>query len=78
MLSAGLSKSFVVRTDASDAGLGAVLLQDQGFGLQPISYASKKLSSAEKNYSTIEKECLAMVWAVQKYSQFLFGQKFVI
>jgi len=73
-----LALPFVLRTDASDVGLGAVLLQDQGFGLQPISFASKKLQSAEKNYATIEKECLAILWAVKKFSQYVMGRKFTI
>ena len=71
-------KAFVLRTDASDVGIGAVLLQDQGFGLQPVGYVSKKLNSAEKNYSPIEKECLAVVFGIQKYSPFLAGRKFVV
>lgn len=69
---------FVLRTDASDEGLGAVLLQDQGEGLQIVSCASKKLLPAERNYSTIERECLAIVWAVKKYSPYLYGQSFTV
>lgn len=72
------SKEFVLRTDASDIGLGAVLLQDQGFGLQPLACASKKLNPAERNYSPIEKECLAVVFGIQKYSQFLMGRHFKV
>ena len=72
------SKEFVLRTDASDVGLGAVLLQDQGFGLQPLACASKKLNSAELNYSPIEKECLAVVFGIQKYNHFLLGRHFTV
>jgi hypothetical protein len=68
----------VLRTDASNFGLGAVLLQDQGQGLQPIACASKKLNSAEVAYSTIEKECYAIVWGVQKFEAYLYGQHFII
>ena len=51
-------KTFVLRTDASDYGIGVVLIQEHGGKLFPICYARKKLSDAERNYSTIEKECL--------------------
>ena len=61
-----------------DEGIGAILCQDQGQGFQPISCASKKLSKAERNYSTIEKECLALVWGVQKFAQYLYGRTFVV
>lgn len=67
---------YVLRTDASDRGMGAVLLQDQGRGLQPVAYASKKLSSAERNYATVEKECLATVWGIQKFERYLYGRQF--
>lgn len=43
-------RKFMLRTDASDMGIGAVLLQDQSMGLQPIAYASNKLIPAEKHY----------------------------
>ena len=69
---------FVIRTDASGIGLGAVLLQDQGAGLQPIAYASKKLSGAEKHYATIELECYAVVWGIRKFYPYLYGRQFVV
>ena len=69
---------YTLRTDASDVGLGAVLLQDQGQGLQPIAYASKKLSPAQRGYSVIEKECMAVVWGVKKFEPYLYGTHFVL
>ena len=69
---------FVLRTDASDRGMGAVLLQDKGTGLQPVAYASKKLNGAERNYATVEKECFATVWGIQKFERFLYGKHFVL
>ena len=71
-------KTFVLRTDASDTGLGAILIQDQGFGDQTIGCASRKLNSAEQNYSTVEKELLAVVWGIQKFSPYLYGREFVL
>ncbi|XP_076461701.1 uncharacterized protein LOC143294155 [Babylonia areolata] len=73
-----LSCQFVLRTDASDRGLGAVLLQEKEGVLHPVAFASRKLSGTESHYSTIEKECLAVVWATDKFQQFLYGQQFVL
>ena len=56
---------FVLRTDASDIVVRAVLLQEfEGEGRLSIAYASKKLLSREKNFSTIEKECLGIIWGI--------------
>ena len=73
-----VDRPFVLRTDASEEGLGAVLLQDHGAGLQPIAYASKKLTGPERNYSTIEKECLGVVWGVKRFEPYLFARSFVL
>ncbi len=73
-----LSKPFVLRTDASDLGIGAVLLQEHSGVLFPVAYASKKLLAREKAYSTMEKECLAIVWAVRKFRVYLYGAPFVL
>ena len=56
-----ITKPFILRTDASNTGIGAVLLQDYDGLLFPVSYASKKLLKREQAYSTIEKECFAIV-----------------
>ena len=57
--------------DASDLGIGAVLLQEHSGVLFPVAYASKKLLAREKAYSIMEKECLAIVWAVRKFRVYL-------
>ena len=72
------AKPFVLRTDASDVGIGAVLMQDHDGKLFPVSYASRKLSPRECKYSTIERECLAIVWAIQKFRVYLYGREFVL
>lgn len=44
----------------------------------PVEYLSRKLLPRERSYSTVEKECLAIVWAVQKWHPYLFGRRFEI
>lgn len=68
------TKPFVIRTDASNVAIGAVLLQGEKNDEHPVEYASRLLSSAERNYSTIEKEALAVVWALNKFRGYIEGQ----
>jgi hypothetical protein len=75
------SRPFIVRSDASNTGIGAVLLQPQperDGQLHPVLYASRKLLDRETRYSTVERECLAVVWAVDKFHRYLLGRHFVI
>ncbi len=73
-----LNLPFVVRTDASSSGVGAVLLQVVDGTLHPITYISRKLLEREMKYSTVERECLAIVWAIGKLSKYLWGKQFVL
>ncbi|KYO46394.1 hypothetical protein Y1Q_0006949 [Alligator mississippiensis] len=71
-------KPFYVATDASDVGLGAVLLQEHEETRHSVVYLSWKLIPWEQNLSSIEKECLAIVWALNKLKPYLWGQQFTV
>ena len=61
--------------DASAYGLGAVLLQHhEGEDWKPVMYVSKSKSETEKCYSQIEKEALALVWACEKFADYVIGK----
>ena len=62
---------FLLQTDASGEGIGAVLTQMVNGEEHPIAFVSRQLSKAEKNYSATEWECLAVVWAVTQFVEIL-------
>ena len=66
-----VNKSITLQVDASQHGLGACLFQDD----HPVAHASRALSEAECNYAQIEKELLAIVFACEKFYQYIYGQK---
>ena len=72
-------KPFVLQTDASNRGVGAVLSQRDGNGEDyPIAYFSRKLLPREERYSTVEQECLAIKLGVQAFRVYLLGRRFTI
>ena len=66
--------STTLQTDASKKGLGAVILQDT----TPVMFASRALTGVEKNYQNLERECLAMIWGMEKFHYFLYGKQFTL
>ena len=64
-----ISKPFTLQVDASDL---VIVLQEENGKKVPVAYASRKLKQSERSYAVIEKECLALVWAVQKFSRYLY------
>ena len=72
------SLPYVVHTDASGFAVGAVLMQDQGKGLQPIAFLSKKMLDAETRYPVHEQELLAIIHALSSWRHYLSGRKFKV
>ena len=72
-------KGFIVQTDASDRGVGAVLTQVGVDGQEhPVGYFSQKPLPREQRYSTIEKECLAIKLSLDAFKVYLLGRNFVV
>ncbi|GFT18930.1 transposon Tf2-9 polyprotein [Trichonephila clavipes] len=75
---ADFSKPFLIRADASNYALGAVLLQGEDKEEHPVEFASRLLNPAERNYSTTEREALAVVWAVNKFRGYIDGASITV
>ena len=67
-------KEATVSSDASEKAIGEVLLQ----GGHPVRYVLRKLTPAEKNYSNIEREAMAIVFVVTRLLQFFLGRRFTL
>ena len=72
LLAPSFDKEFKLAVDASDVGAGSVLLQEDDNGVDhPVCYFSKKFNKHQRNYSTIEKECLSLILALQHFEVYL-------
>ena len=75
-----LEKPFVLETDASGIGLGAVLLQEQeDRKLHPVAYASRALHGSQKNYHSSKLEFLTLKWAImEQFWEYLMYKPFTV
>ncbi|KAG5847077.1 hypothetical protein ANANG_G00122120 [Anguilla anguilla] len=78
LVTPAFDQTFVLQTDASMGGIGAVLSQIREGAEHPVTYISRKLMKHERNYATVEKECLAVKWAMDKLRYYLLGREFVL
>jgi transposase InsO family protein len=69
---------YILDTDASQIGLGAVLQQVQDDKVKVIAYGSRNLTRAEQNYNTTRRELLAVVYGLKQFRQFLLGRHFLL
>ena len=72
------TKPLLLSCDASQYGVGAVLSQLCNGDEKPVAYASRTLTNAERNYSQLEKEGLALIFGVKKFHVYIFGRKFTL
>lgn len=76
LYSPDFAQEFIVQADASERGIEAVLLQGPPGERQRVAFISRKLFPREVRYSTINKECLAVKWALDSLRYYLLGRKF--
>lgn len=76
--SANYDEPFIIQTDASDSGIGGILVQGSGDEERVVAYYSQKLSAAQKKYQTTERECLAVIVAIEKFRPYVEGVHFTV
>lgn len=78
LANADYTKPFIIQTDASDLGMGGVLVQGEGCDERVVAYTSAKFSATQRNYQTTERECLAVITAIEKFRPYIEGVKFTV
>ena len=73
-----VQKPLKLYCDASPTGLGACLMHIIGSCEQPVAYASRTLSQAERNYAQVEREALSIIFGVKRFNQYLYGRHFTL
>jgi hypothetical protein len=73
-----LNKEFIMDTDAEDTVIGQILSQEHNNLLKVVCYGGRMLTPREINYTVTEKECLAVVDAVKRWGNYLYGAKFIV
>ncbi len=73
-----MSKEFFVVTDASDVGIGAVLMQEYGGVLEPVEFGSSKLQETQQHWYVGEKELYGIVATIEHWQKFLKLRKFTV
>ena len=68
----------MVAADASEFGIGGVLMQKVESKWKPVAFCSRMLTEVERRWAQIEKECLAAVWSCERLQQFLTGLEFTL
>ena len=71
-------KAFAIYTDASNVGVGGVLTQVVEEKALPVAFASRQLNTSERNYTTSEKEMLAIVWCTKHFNNYIYGREIVL
>lgn len=72
------SRGVIVQMDASEVGIGGVLSQEVHGEEHPVMYISRKLNTREQGYATVEKEGLAIKWALERLRYYLLGRHFTL
>lgn len=78
LASSNFDKPFFIQIDASATGIGSVIFKEEDGFEHPVAYASRALTSCEHKYGVTERECLAALIGVEKFSCYVVGTTFIV